>query len=525
MGMTTAPDATPDVPRWHVVGLVAVPVVVFGLCAVATLMFVAWVRFMSAMGHGHLSASEAIPLWAGGWAVAIVLTTVAVKLVERGILGPASARTEAQRAVTWRTRVATAFLSLMLPVAVPPLARDFYRRQEVAYARHGSEQDRFEAIQALGEQRTARAYRALRDIALDRADSAYIRGQAAYALAEYPEGKQTLLTLAEDAPPEMLGAVGAGLLLFADDPRAWAVIERLARDERELVRRPMQQALRYGRMHQGAVEKRRRLLEAIAAGGSTTDALAAAAELGTAGFDRALAVLTDTSQDDQTRIEAIEVLARTRDERAIAPLLDVVFGRAAPGFVPAATESAYRSKAAQAIASIQGYTPEVDLLTPYNLEHQALFDARAFVKAQNAYAKATGFFDGRLSCLELPATCAPGRDADESFLAPSLTRDRRHGYLFRLEPAPSPSAAEIAARRASASSVRGFAYVATPEAPGRTGISAFCADDTGAVCSVRSGRRPLVRDGRCVMQPAPEVQPSAPWVFYDSVTQACEVRR
>ena len=522
MRSTARAEATSAVSRWRVALLVGIPVVVFGVCALATLMFVAWARLMSAMGHGHLSDSEAGPLWAGGWAVAIATTAIAVVLVERGMLGRASGRTDAQRTVMLRTRIATAVLSLMQPFVVPPVARAIYQHQEMAQARHGTEADRDQAIQELGQRGTPAAYRALRDIAFNRAEDPYIRSRAAYQLAEYPEGKESLLTLAGDAPPAMLGTVGAGLLLFADDPRAWAVVERLARDERASVREPMQEALRYGRMQQGAVAKRTRLLEAIAASGSTPDALAAAGELGTGGFDRAIAMLTDASNDDATRLEAAAVLGKIRDPRAIGPLLDVVVGRAAPGIVPPANEDAYRRQAAEAIAKIQGYAPAEDLLTPYNLEQQAAREAREVVKAQAAYAQATGFYDARLSCLEMPATCLTGRDPDETFLAPSLTRDTRHGYVHRLQPGPPAAADEIAVRRASASSLRAFAYVSVPQVPGGTGIRAFCADESGDMCFTRDGRPPLVRGGRCVMQPAPgAVTPAA----YDAIIRVCEVGR
>jgi hypothetical protein len=75
------------------------------------------------------------------------------------------------------------------------------------------------------------------------------------------------------------------------------------------------------------------------------------------------------------------------------------------------------SEALATAAEIQDYAPVEALLAAYALERKAVFDTRAVVKSQKAYAEATGFFDARPSCLELPATCGTGRDPDQSFLA------------------------------------------------------------------------------------------------------------
>ena len=153
-----------------------------------------------------------------------------------------------------------------------------------------------------------------------------------------------------------------------------------------------------------------------------------------------------------------------------------------------------------------------------------MFDTRDVVKSQKAYAEATGFFDARLSCLELPATCVTGRDPDQSFLAPSLTRETRHGYVHRLEPGPRPEAAAVSLRRASPTSVLSFAYVSVPQVPGESGIRAFCADSNGAICFTRDGRRPAVRDGRCEMAPAPTPAAAGPYAF-EPVDRECQVSR
>jgi len=55
-----------------------------------------------------------------------------------------------------------------------------------------------------------------------------------------------------------------------------------------------------------------------------------------------------------------------------------------------------------------------------------------------------------------------------------------------------------AASAATAAQSRGFAVTATPLEPGRSGVRAFCADTTGAMCFNLDGTAPPVRpDGTC----------------------------
>src|SRR5262249_3298223 len=155
-------------------------------------------------------------------------------------------------------------IAVLLPFVAPPVIRAAMQERTVARARHGDFGDRSQAINELSFAGTPRAYRALREIAVDPRQEQSARSQAAYALASYPEAKETLLALAADPSPFVQSAAGAGLLVFADDPRAWANVERLARDERALVREQVQEAVRHGRMHPAARDKRARLLEEIA---------------------------------------------------------------------------------------------------------------------------------------------------------------------------------------------------------------------------------------------------------------------
>lgn len=504
--------------------LVVVPVVIFAALAVGLVMVVGTLAVLSAMGHGTLTDDEARPVWIAGWTIAAVVTAGTVLWLERWLMGPRASRAAAQRVLTIWTRAAVAVIAVMLPIAAPPVIRAAVLERKVYWARHGAVEGRSHAISDLSHAGTPRAYRTLRDIAVDPREDAYLRSQAAYGLANYPDAKEPLLVLAADPEPHVRASAAAGLLVFADDPRAWAVVERLARDERALIRDPVQAALRQGRIHPAARDKRTRLLEEIARSAAPGEALAAAAEVGAAGFDRALALFEDVSKDDVTRLKAIKVLGQLEDPRALDRLHQIVVGRTEAGLVPVTREDDYRQAAASAISQLQGIQPHgEELLVAYYLERSAVVQTREVLKGQAAYAAATGFFDARLTCLELPATCGAGRDPDETFLAPYLTRDTRHGYVHRLEPGPRPAPDELAARRASPTSVRGFAYVSVPEVRGETGLRGFCADDSGAICFTRDGRRPGVRNGRCLLAPAPEAS-TAPRM-YEPVDRECEAAR
>ena len=508
--------------RLRIAALVAAPVLVFAAGELATTIFVSWMALMSAMGHGSLTEAEARPLWIGGRIVAAGITVVSIWLSERWLVGPRPTRDADRRRLTTWTRIAVAVLAMVVPLALLPTLRALYQERDVARARSGSETDRADAIRELALQRTDRAYRVLHAIAVKRSEDAYVRTQAISAIAEYPESKDALIALAGDEAPAIQAAAGSELVRFANDPKAWAIVERLARDERDLVREALLRSLTYWHPP-GAEAKQNALLADIARHAPPEEALAAAAEIGTSGFGTAMAVFQDVSKDDQQRIQAIAVLGKIRDARATARLHQIVLGRTEPGFLPPSEEQ-YREAAANAIAQIQGYAPGEELLEPYALERRAVFQAQDVVKSQAAYAEATGFFDARLSCLELPATCIAGRNPDESFLAPSLTRETRHGYVHRLDPGRGPTPAEIAGRRVSSTSVVAFAYVSVPQVPGQTGIRAICADDTGTVCYTRDGRRPPVRDGRCVVSAAPPAATPARYV-YGAVDRECEVTR
>ncbi|MFN8092600.1 MAG: DUF805 domain-containing protein [Vicinamibacteria bacterium] len=125
-------------------------------------------------------------------------------------------------------------------------------------------------------------------------------------------------------------------------------------------------------------------------------------------------------------------------------------------------------------------------------EAAAIGDVRAVVAAEAAYQRANaGLFDGRLECLVRAADgCAPGAGGllDAALAQPGP----RHGYVGRLEGAPSPAPAP----GGSTSSASAFAYVARPLTPGVTGVRSFCGDSTGLVCFSPAADIAVV-DGAC----------------------------
>lgn len=129
----------------------------------------------------------------------------------------------------------------------------------------------------------------------------------------------------------------------------------------------------------------------------------------------------------------------------------------------------------------------------------AIGDLRTVFSAEEVYASANGGFYDKLECLGAPARCIPGYAPDGAvFLYSDLASLKTlHGYVPRFHAGPAPSAEEIAKAKASPSSVRRFAYVLVPEIPGKTGVRAFCIDDTGAMGYRPDGVMPDITDGRC----------------------------
>jgi hypothetical protein len=494
------PSGPAPVRPSQVAALVMIPVIACAGFAFTAFVAIAMVAFLSAYGHGRLSREEALPLFIGSGLVTLAATAGVIWWVERTILGPAAGRIPAHAALAWRTRAAAVLIIIVTGVGGPPLARAIADWRTTATARHGSGDDRWDTISRLTySSPSTQARDTLQAIATDVDDEPEYRALAASGLWQYPKTKPVLIALAKDASHEVRAAAGSALVRLAEDASTWALIEELAlRDPSLIVREAVAQAVSKQRGDATRSADHQRVLEAIATTGGPGETLAAAEALGGgAGYDAAIAIVMDPNQLRMTRAEAIESLGEIKDPRAVEILVKILKSEMDPAFAAPDMDSTYRAKAAAALANIQS-RDEQPLTNAYSNEQWMLPEMKTAVDAQLAYRKATGFFDARLACLELVATCVRGRDRDESLLGPALASlMARRGYARQFHPGPPAPADQIAAAGASATSITAFAYVAVPETPLDTGIRAYCADDTGRACYTRNGSAPAVRGGRC----------------------------
>jgi hypothetical protein len=112
-------------------------------------------------------------------------------------------------------------------------------------------------------------------------------------------------------------------------------------------------------------------------------------------------------------------------------------------------------------------------------EAAAIRDVRDLITAEAEYQKLNaGYFD-RLECLGTPDRCIPGHHGPSVVEGRLLMAEADKGYRRSFHPGPR---AEPAPRNASPTSLMAFAYVATPAAPGKTGVRTFCGDATGRIC-------------------------------------------
>ena len=517
--MTLTPPAAPgsdsgsDRPSRLSIGvLIVAPAFVFIGLTVATVMGVALLSFMSAMGHGQLTREEAIPFWIGGAIVTIAGTVLTTWFLERRVLGRRAERAASLHRLAWKVRIISAGLTLAILVLGPMAGREVSFLGNESAARGAGGPARFAAISKLGGRQTPRAYQTLHDIAANTNDDPYARAEALVAMSFYADAAPAIIAFAGDPDPIVRAGVGRALLMFASDAQAWATIEKLSRDDTLLVREQMAEAVAGSQRGPLPAEKRTALLREITNSDSPGAALSAAKGLGAAGYDTAWQTLMDEGHLDGTRLDAIRILGSVKDPRALPMLRSIVHGTAGPRFLAPEWEERYRDVAAEAIYGIMSAEPDGEEWVAYANEYPALDDLRQLMRAQKTYAEVTRFFDARLSCLELPGSCVAWPDPDESLLRPLIaTGLPRRGYTRRLIPGLPVSPDQIASAKASRSSVTTFAVVATPDVPGVTGIRAFCGDDTGAICYTRDGRAPDARNGRCPATP-PDVagSPASP---------------
>lgn len=118
---------------------------------------------------------------------------------------------------------------------------------------------------------------------------------------------------------------------------------------------------------------------------------------------------------------------------------------------------------------------------------------RALISAQMVYSVYNGGFFAPPECLTTLATCKPSFTLDSPPLDAGALEIR--SYAGRFHPGETPSAAEIAAAKAVAQSLKSWAHVFSPADAG-AGLPAMCGDSTGRVCRLAAGRPP-VTGGAC----------------------------
>jgi hypothetical protein len=134
-------------------------------------------------------------------------------------------------------------------------------------------------------------------------------------------------------------------------------------------------------------------------------------------------------------------------------------------------------------------------------ESTVLDDIRTMISAQAAYSQHNdGHYEPRLECLAEPATCLPYDAKDRGpFLEPSLASlQAKAGYRRTFHPGPLGTPRPAGRGQPRPSGITSFAYTASPDVPGVTGMRGFCGDSTGLICFTRDGREPGVTPaGRC----------------------------
>ena len=130
-------------------------------------------------------------------------------------------------------------------------------------------------------------------------------------------------------------------------------------------------------------------------------------------------------------------------------------------------------------------------------ESAAIGDLRTLASAEATYATINGDHFGPPACLVNPSTCLPDYPAAAPrLLDPSFARATRRGYVFTFHGVPA-TPEEARQAHAAPGSLKGYAYVAVPEAPGRSGVRAFCIEASGIIRISNEGSMPPISDGRC----------------------------
>jgi HEAT repeat protein len=513
----------PGLSRSRVAVLIAAPVIVFFVVGAAVMTFATLLIMGAAFSHQSVSGVSFFVVMGAGVAVTIVAATAARRILERVLVGPKGNWTEAQQIFTRHTRVVVAVATAASVLLAPVVVNEWNYQRDA----HAARSRDWAAIAALGDRKSVRGTRLLTEIATDRNEPPDVRVVAIQALRNSPDTTETLLALVSDQVPEVRAevagalsrdrrfmpslvamaddsapavrvAVGTALLTFADDPRAWETITRLATEDDSLVvRERMAESLVNAHVPRPALNQRLALLREIAGGSSPAAALSVAKEIGLEGFDLAISILNDREIPNRTRVQAIRELGAMKDPRAISLLRSIVMGDIDGEFVSAGNEASYRSAAHEALSNIPGVAGPEEWQSAFDNEFRVLQQITRLLEAQGSYWQANGRFAARLECLERNAQCAGNKERNGPYLGAVLSSQFPYqGYRRRFEPGPSAARPTDAAAD-QPGGVMSFAYVVEPEVPFESGIRAFCADETGAICFTRDGRAPETANGRC----------------------------
>lgn len=154
---------------------------------------------------------------------------------------------------------------------------------------------------------------------------------------------------------------------------------------------------------------------------------------------------------------------------------------------------------AQSSGPAPASSPALDAEAMRVRERMIIIAVSTVLLAERTYAVANGAFFDEIRCLMKPTECIPGLPVDAPpFMDPTYDwLEPKLGYDRKFHPGPKASPEEIQKAGASATSLKAFAFTATPVRPGETGSRAFCGDSTGRMCFTPKGTEPPVKDGRC----------------------------
>jgi type II secretory pathway pseudopilin PulG len=141
-------------------------------------------------------------------------------------------------------------------------------------------------------------------------------------------------------------------------------------------------------------------------------------------------------------------------------------------------------------------------------ESAVIGDTRTIITAQATYAAANAsMYDSDLTCLAEPSRCIPNYPPSApTFLEPELARQRyvKQGYQRSFDGLCSGTCElvdECGNEISSKTSADTYTFAVAPERLERTGVRAFCADDTGVICWEPGGNAARLIDKaglRCV---------------------------